>query len=194
MERQSSPFRKSFMPLVLWRNDLEEIVLILSAGGGKVGIVTSEYSFENVAELVAHFGANQSLTNLEITGQEPYTTIDLSRMDARLHVNYAGGNIFLDLSRLLASRQRRWPVLYFFPLLIAIMLVPLLPRLLLSPLPDFLKSAPVSSMTVSPADVFSLALFAWLLWVNFVRLSRHSVIRLQRHWRECHSFNARRIN
>ena len=40
------------MPLVLWRNDLEEIVSILGVKEGKVEIVASEYSFENVAELL----------------------------------------------------------------------------------------------------------------------------------------------
>jgi hypothetical protein len=68
MKRKPSPNRKRFGPLVLWRNDLEEIVAIVGARGGNVQIVASEYSFESVAELVEHFGVIHPLTNLEIAG------------------------------------------------------------------------------------------------------------------------------
>jgi hypothetical protein len=56
MERKPRPNVKRCMPLVLWRNDLEEIVDILGARGGTVEIASSDYSFESVAELVGHCG------------------------------------------------------------------------------------------------------------------------------------------
>lgn len=87
MKPVPSPHVKSFMPLVLWRDDVEKIVAILGRGGEDVEIVASEISFENVSELIVHFGVIHPLANLEIVGKKPYTRVALDRSNARLYVS-----------------------------------------------------------------------------------------------------------
>jgi hypothetical protein len=178
MERKPRPNVKRCMPLVLWRNDLEEIVDILGARGGTVEIASSDYSFESVAELVEHCGVIHPLTNLEIVGSKPYTTISLRRFEARLYVaEETGSGVFFELSKILAPRQRRWPFLYSFPFVYTIIVLSIWPNAIGWLLPNFKEAA--SGWVIVASNV--AVMVGWVCWVTFIRLRHYVVIRLQRH-------------
>jgi hypothetical protein len=161
----------TFMPLVLWRDDLDRIVAILGKNGGNVELVASENSFETVAEMVDHFGVIHPLSSLQIKGRNPFASIDLDRIQARLYVTAENGSgVFFELSNVLAARQRRWPFLYSYPFLWILILLNLWPNL----------TKAVFGWAGYMAVASSAVVLAWAGWIGFIRLRHHAVVRLAR--------------
>jgi hypothetical protein len=174
MKKKPAPLTKSYMPIVLWRDDLEHIISAMASRGSTVEIEAGEYSFETVHELAEHSGVNHPLTTLTISGRQPYVNVDLDRTSARLYVgadNNATG-IFFEIDKVLAARQRRWPFLYSYWFMWLIIIGnaawPIFVR------NAFAVEAPLSSIASG------VALLGWMGWMNFIRLRRHTTIRLER--------------
>jgi hypothetical protein len=172
MKPKPSAHDRSFMPLILWRDDLESIAAILTANGGQVEFESSEISFENVTELVERFGTIHPVMSLDISGRGPYASVSLSRHDARLYVEASGSGIFFEVGKVLAARQRRWPLLYSFPFIYALLALNFWPTAF-----NYLFGLEVG-YAAAASDVVILG---WAIWANFVRFRRHSVIKLTRH-------------
>jgi len=132
---------------------------------------------------VEHFGPIHPLTNLEITGRKPerlfgYVSIALSRNHASLYVSAEeenGGDVYLKLEKVIAPRQRRWPLLYSDSFMLILVVLSLCIGTL-GLWPNFKETGWL------PA-VLGLAVFVWVCWwvCWFIRFRRYAVIRLQRH-------------
>jgi hypothetical protein len=112
--RKPSALTKNYMPLILWREDVEELVSILKLRGASIEIVKGDYSFETLDEFENYAGPN-SQTNVKIVSGQPYTSIELAPWQASLYVagtHEQASGIFFELDKVLAGHQRRWPILY----------------------------------------------------------------------------------
>src|SRR4051794_2394531 len=114
MKKTPAPLVKSYMPLILWRDSLDEIVRILTVNCESVELKSGEYTFESVAEMANHFGSYRPILALDINAHGPHVSLDLNRLWARLYVGPSdkAGAIFFELDRILSEAQRWHPVLY----------------------------------------------------------------------------------
>jgi len=104
------------MPLVLWREDLDEIISILQRREGAIQFVADDYTFEKLDELETHFGVRDK-NELKITSTKPYVSLELNDKQAWLFVSadsQDASGVFFELDKVLIARQRRFPALYTF--------------------------------------------------------------------------------
>jgi hypothetical protein len=119
--RKQRRYRRSYGPVVLWLDDLTEIVAVLMERSKKIQISTEDYRFETVDELKKHVGS-QTQFALEIDCHEPYVSIDFDRDSATLYVSAGdqAAHLFNEIDGIIARRQRRFPLLYSWrPLMLA---------------------------------------------------------------------------
>jgi hypothetical protein len=176
MKHTPSSLSKNYKPLILWRDDLEEITSIIQRRGATLEIKHAEYSYETVEELEGHIGPRDQ-TEFKISGSKPYISIDLDSHRTSLYVG--GGEpdasgIFFELDRVLAARQRRWPLLYSMWFCQSI----LLSLVAINVLASHLQIAPWYVPTF--LAVIQIAAMLWLVWAFFVGLIRHSIVRMER--------------
>jgi hypothetical protein len=116
--RKQKSYRRSYGPVVLWLDDLTEIVAVLMERSKKVQISTEDYRFGTVDELKEHVGS-QTQFALEIDCHEPYVLIDFDRNSATLYVSAGdqAAHLFNEIDGIIARRQRRFRLLYSWPLL-----------------------------------------------------------------------------
>jgi hypothetical protein len=116
--RRQKSYRRSYGPVVLWLDDLTEIVTVLMEKSKKVQISTEDYRFGTVDELKEHVGS-QTQFALEIDCYDPYVSIDFDRNSVSLYV--AAGDqafhLFNEVDGIIARRQRRFRLLYSWWLL-----------------------------------------------------------------------------
>lgn len=164
----------NYLPLILWREDLEELMSVLSRRNGAVEIVKGDYIFDTLDELAAHVGSRDQ-TNLTISSSKPYAQIELQPSASRVFVmaEDATSSIFYEIDTVLTSRQRRIPLLYSYSAVNTISTA----VILLS----FFAGWSVSHAGMPGYfSLIPLLLVGWTVWVLFVRLKRNSVIRLER--------------
>lgn len=166
--KKDRTFNKSYRPVVLYIDNLNELLLALDAG--KPEISTSAYQFESVEELKDHFGP-QRLFDLKIGSSNPSVSINFSRIDARLYVfgSPTSAQAFYEIDEILRRCERRPRFLYHGWLF-------LLPSVWwgISQVwdPKF-RDIPLSLFLVGIS-------FPLVFWNLFVNTRRHSMIVLQR--------------
>src|SRR3954465_2655645 len=106
LKKQKS-FGRSYRPVVIWLEDLAEIVSTLKENAKDVHISTDDYLFTTTEGMKEHFGS-QSQFAMEITSSGPYVRLELARLWARLHVSSGpiSAQLFHDIDVVLARRQR----------------------------------------------------------------------------------------
>jgi hypothetical protein len=175
---QKSSLSKSFGPLVLWLDDLEDIETRLQAHNPKLNIETEEYQFDSIAEFAEHFGGTIQ-RSLQITTSYPsFASIELTPRSATLSVATSGENAsgaFFDLNEILSSRQRAIPWLYSFWIVQIVISI-------------FWISMGLSWTRWLPENIdnwlnlflmFLLPLLIWTLWIPYVRSRHYSLIRVE---------------
>jgi hypothetical protein len=174
MKRKPEALSKVYMPLILWREDLEDLLSVIARRNGAVEIVKGDYIFETLDELAAHAGSRDE-TNLAISSSKPYSQIELRPWQARVFVaaDDATSGIFYEIDKVLTSCQRRIPFLYSYwtvnTITTAVILL------------SFFAGWSVSHAGMPGYfSLIPLLLLGWTVWVLFVRLKRNSVIRLER--------------
>ena len=167
---QKSSLSKSFGPLVLWLDDLEDIEARLQAYNPKLNIETEEYQFDSIAEFAEHFGGTVQ-RSLQITTSYPsFVSIELTPMSATMSVSTSGENasgVFYDLNEILSSRQRGVPWLYSYWFLWIVVGI---------------SWVSTSWLPVNIDNWFHFFLFPfliWILWIPYVRARRYSLIRVE---------------
>jgi hypothetical protein len=157
----------------LWFEDVTEIVTFLQAKCRSVEISTENYKFKSIEELKEHAGL-QTLPVLQIHCHEPYVTIDLTRMEARLYVSHGdhAASISHEIDPILAQCQRWLPWAYssWFATVYLIVVFG----------SDYLF---LWGRTDTPSVIVFQVLglgFLWIMWAAFVSVRRSSVIRMQR--------------
>lgn len=175
MKHTPPTLTKKYMPLILWRDDLDELASILKRRGAELEIKHGDYAYESIEELTSHIGPRDQ-TNLRISSIRPYVSIDLDDINPRLSVSGDhpdASGIFFELDKLLSARQRHWPFVYSFWFLnVTILVLFAFSWVLL-----YLQAAPSFRIAVLAAQI---AMFVWGAWVLFVRLKRGSIVRMER--------------
>jgi hypothetical protein len=166
--KKQKSFGRSYRPVIIWLEDLAQIVSILREKANDVHISTEDYLFATVEELKEHFGT-QTQFAMEVTGSIPYVRLELNRWWVKLHVSAGpqSAQLFHDIDSILASRQRRFSFLYsnwmVLPILIGGGVARFFPEQANSPI-------------VGVQAVFAV----WYLWVLFIRMRQSAVVNLQR--------------
>jgi hypothetical protein len=164
LKKQKS-FGRSYRPVVIWLEDLAEIVSTLRENAKDVHISTEDYLLATVEELKEHFGT-QTQFAMEVTSSIPYVRLELTRLWVKLHVSAGpqSAQLFHDIDVVLARRQRS--IFYSWWWLVAI--------LALGAAPHFFPEQ------ATPMLVVQSVIGVWYLWVMFTILRRTAVVNLQR--------------
>jgi hypothetical protein len=84
MKKVNQPLSRSFNALVLFEEDLREIVAILNDDSNQLKLVVSDYQYDSLDELLKEKGPNR-INNLLITTANPYFYIKFDYMDAYVY-------------------------------------------------------------------------------------------------------------
>jgi hypothetical protein len=134
--KKISESKTAFLPsVVLHRNDVEDITAILSECK-EVSFKSGEYEYETLEELIRDKG--NKLTDLTISGIEPFITLSLKR-------TFWPGGIFLYSSdgdnlaffkiKEILLRNKRWATIWLLPILLTVILISYFFLIKFSPLP-----------------------------------------------------------
>ena len=165
--KKQKNFGRSYRPVVIWLEDLAEIVSTLKENAQDVHISTEDYLFATVEELKGHFGT-QTQFAMEVTGSIPYVRLELTRLWVKLHVSAGpqSAQLFHDIDSIFARGQRRFPFLYSNWMV--------LPILIGGPVVRFFPEQ------IAPIVGVQAVLAVWYLWVLFIRMRQTAVVNLQR--------------
>jgi hypothetical protein len=166
MKKLDQSISVEYPPLKLYRDDLEKIEDILKDSLHEVEIVVGELQFDSIDELAAHFSHGR-IRSLKLGSKSPYTTIELAKMWSRL---YVGSSEDVALARfhrldeiLRAARRSCWRLYNLFFVMIL--------------MPVGLGASPfIFKLSETAAIVIGATSVAWLVWVTYVHLRRHSTI------------------
>ncbi len=183
MKRIDKSISKNYFPVRLQLDDLEELErTLLEKGSGKVALQVGDYSFDSVADLESN-RTGEIFHDVEIKKTDPYFSIELKRLWARVYVGSSepeSAGIFYNLNQLLERRQRSLGFLYSYYFIWILNAILLLSNLLTAK-----KLIPLA--VANGLSVFGLTLVIWILWV---RLWHYSTI-VAKHKRDVTGFFAR---
>ena len=164
LKKQKS-FGRSYRPIVIWLDDLREIIATVKENARDVHISTEDYLFTTIEELTEHLGS-QLQFEMEITSSVPYVRIQFHRQWVKMDVASGpqSAQLFHDIDAILARRQRS--IFYSWWWFVVIFVAGAAARLF----PE--QAGPITGVQA----VFAL----WCFWVCFISLRRTAVINLQR--------------
>lgn len=84
MEPVDKFVRRSFLPLVLFLEDLEEIERTLKKDAKSIEIKTEDYKFSSISELSQHYSQNHKPKELEISSHDPYVSLRCNKLWAEI--------------------------------------------------------------------------------------------------------------
>ena len=110
-KKNEKSFSKSYGPVVIWKDDLEQIVEAL---GGDVAISNDDYTFNSIDDAAQNFLQKPQFT-LNLDGcSPPYAEVDFRPTSTKVRVT-GGANstsIYHELDEILTRCQRRASFLY----------------------------------------------------------------------------------
>jgi hypothetical protein len=162
--KKQKSFGRSYRPVVIWLDELREIVSTLKENAKDVQISTEDYLFTTTEELKEHF-ASRPQFEMEVTSSGPYARLELTRQWVKLHVSPgpSSAQLFHDIDVVLARRQRS--IFYSWWWAVTIFVAGAAARLF----PE--QAVPITAVQAVIA--------VWMLWVMFISLRRCAVINLQ---------------
>lgn len=107
--RVEKSYRRSFTPLVLWLEDVEDIYGLLEANSESVEISDDDYVFKSLQAAKEHFGT-EPVYKLKFTTSRPYAVFEGDRFSASWYVGASdkSAKLYYEVGDRLAARQR-WP-------------------------------------------------------------------------------------
>lgn len=158
---------KSYYPVVLWLDDLQDIYEVLRSSSDHITIESKEHRFESISDVAAHFNS-RTINYLKISSYSPHVSLELFPLWVSV---WADGdkkdkpNPFYPIDRILSARQRKFPFLYSFVSFWILLGI------------DQLASAFVP--LYMPYSIYpKLAALAWLIWLGWVRMRSCATINL----------------
>jgi hypothetical protein len=166
MRELDKPISKEYLPLTLFRDDLESIERVLKQSTEAVEIEAGGFQFDSIDELITKL-SDRRVREMEIRASRPYIRIELAPMWAKLYVGSsanASAGPFYRLDQVLRrARRRLWPLYSFYFVWIVNgalwVSIPLRPK-----------------VSRAATIVFTATSLAWVVWTVYVRLRRHSTI------------------
>lgn len=171
MERIDKSISKEYLPLTIYRDDLEEIATALPADA-EISISTGDYKFTSVAEFAEHTKADR-IYDLEFKSREPYMIIEFRQVRARIYVGSSApmsAGVFFAVDQILKRNRRflAWCYSLYFVWIIngllflsTVLFIGKVPR---RAIPSFWYPA-INSMFIAAA-----------LWIFYVCRFRYSVV------------------
>jgi hypothetical protein len=159
MKKLNQPLSKEYMPLKLYLDDLNEIEGIVKESTATMELEADGFQFASVEEM-AHKLRDRSITGVKLTISQPYSTIELERLWAKLYVSSSetlGAGLFHKLDHVLAQARRPLWFLYSY--------------YFVSPLGSL-----AGIMILKSLWALGIGPIGWALWVFFVRSRRHSLV------------------
>jgi hypothetical protein len=168
--KKEKSFTKDFGPLVLWREDLND--LLLAVASEKIEISTEDYSFESLDEVEEHFG-QRPINTLKIASVKPHMSVTFGRMGSTcwVYASPTAAQLFLAIEGILERCERR-PRKFYGTWISPIAFLPLAMTFIWDP-----KIGVFPVMLVP-----SLLIFSWVLRVGYINLRWHSVLHMQRRY------------
>lgn len=170
--KQEKSFRRSYWPLVVWFDQLAELLAVMKEAGNEVSITVKDYQFDTIEELREQFGVG-SLRELKLSITKPFAYLEFSSTWVIAYVSSGphAPKLFFELDEILSRCQRKPTFLYSQWLLLALGIGEY-----------FLLSSDKFSNSAFDIAILLLAAFLapWVIWVGFIRTTRTSLIRLQR--------------
>ncbi len=109
MEKLDKSQSKNYSPLVLWADDLEELLAVLKDCAGGIKFVADDVGFDSVDEFVMESkGRDPSV--VRITSSDPYLTVELYPRWASLYLSSSKllpSGVFLKIDSILSRCQRK---------------------------------------------------------------------------------------
>jgi hypothetical protein len=167
MERLDQAQSMYFTPLIIWADDLTDILDVIK-DCSRVKFVVDNVSYDSVEEFIGDKNG-QKCSELKITGQEPYVTIDLLPRDVRLYVGSStvlASGLFTTLRGILSRCERKPKALHKLAL----------PTVLVWIIPFTLSRIDLLSPYDYLSPWFVALIIAWILYAGFISLTRYSVI------------------
>jgi len=172
--RRQQAIWRTYGPLVIWWEDLTEIIDSLKRHTEEVTVSTEDYLFKSLDELKEHVGAQATLYALDVNTLKPSVSIDLTRLQSRLYISAGpqAAQLLLDLDGVLSRCQRLFPWAYRF------WFAMLLPALSLGLNIFYLNARP--EVVAQIASVALTGLSLWPIWAGYINVRRSCVIKMQR--------------
>lgn len=174
MERikREESFRRSYWPVVVYFEDLEDIVSAMENVGKEVSIANDDYKFASLSEAKEVLGKKVQ-TRLAITCSYPSAEVSFKKEESVLYVTRGekAAHLRLELDSIVARCQRKGRRLY------SIWIGSFASALAFS-LSGF------NGQLSSPWDLVAIIVMIisalWLIWASYIRLMRNSVVRFER--------------
>jgi hypothetical protein len=169
MKKVPKSLSKNYLPVKLYLDDLENIEDILKATDS-YSLRTDDYQYESVNELVTNVKTDR-LRQLDIGTLG--VSINLGKISAAVHVSSNAANnagTFYELDQILSRRTRLGKWSYSFPFMF--ILIPIVALLT-----SFLFLLHLSlRLNLAISIVLYVLAAAWMVWIYYVRIARHSLI------------------
>lgn len=170
MKKLDQSISKKFPPVVLYREDLEEIERLLHEHAKDVHIECDGYEFDSIAELAGAMGGKQ-VRKTELRTREPYFTVELDDNETRVYASSSdakSAGLFHLIADVLQRRTRSLSWAYK-PFTAAVATFVLMNGINTTGLAPTLRGLHL---------VVGALLFVWVGWAMWITLSRHSVVRV----------------
>lgn len=107
MDKKKKSYRVELPPLVVYFDEIEEIIDCLKELSTEISIETENYSLSDISEL-KEINKNQ-INQLEIRSRDPYISVDLGKSSASIYISEdnAAERGVLEKIRLLLERRKR---------------------------------------------------------------------------------------
>ncbi len=170
MEQIDKSISQNYLPLTIYRDDLDQISAALPANA-EISISTGDYKFTSVAEFAEHTKPDR-IHDLEFKVRDPYMTIELRPIWARIYVASSApmsAGVFFAVDRILRRNLRflAWCYSYYFVWIMNGVLI----------LTSVLYSKRVIPRIPLYSSLVITAIFAVAgCWIMYVRLFRYSIV------------------
>lgn len=174
--KKHKTYWRTYGPLVMWLEDLTEIIAFLQESAKNIEISTEDYRFSTLDELKQHVGSRTQFNLALMTDANPHVTIDFNQHKPRLYV--AGDaaqatHLYHELNSLLSRCQRSFPWMYSLRFAIILAFVVLTAEY-------FVYWRAFASIAPQIFTALLAVVGPLVVWVSFVKLRRVCVIRMQR--------------
>ena len=170
MKRLDQPISAEYLPIRLYRNDLENMERIFGDSSQELEITAEGFQFESIDELATHFTQGR-ISNLTLEGKASHITIELTAQSSSLYVGSSTNatvGLFYHLDEILKGARRTcWP-LYSLRFVWVLNILNLAAILLLYKISN------------AAANIIFASSLAWVVWAAYINLRRHSTIWLCR--------------
>jgi hypothetical protein len=113
MEKIDKSISEDYGPVVLYIEDLEEMIDVFSESGGELEFISGDCKFDSIDELTDHFKNNYP-NSVNLKQSKPYINVEIGENKSSLFASSSkeAAYIVYRLDKIIKSTQRRFPLMY----------------------------------------------------------------------------------